>query len=132
MPKRVYLGDDVWKTTFENGEVEFEIFYDDEENAALEADAAKGGLTVNELIKKRTLTGGPFFDSEPDIELPSLDSITAMVSSQIRGLQSIAKLISEMEHVAQDCPEVIAQIRIMQALITDSMTGYLETGLIST
>jgi hypothetical protein len=167
-PKRVYLGDDVWETTFENGEVEFEIHYDDEEHAALEADAAKAGLTVDELIKKRILTGGPFFDTEPQFEIDALiseysravqeagknltmfqdvlqkihsrktaklpvpvETVTALVSAQIRHLQELTELTTKIERDGKDYPELLVQARSLLGEIKTTMTVILETGIIS-
>lgn len=167
-PKRVYLGDDVWETTFENGEVEFEILTDDEEHAALEAAAAKAGLTVSELVKNRILKGEGVFGYEAEFALDrfifeytcsvenickdlatmqnaletisrqrkanlpvSVETVTALVSCEISQLQALKKAIAEIDGAAQECPEVLAQSRVLEAAIAKTLTVILETGIVS-
>jgi hypothetical protein len=52
MPKRVYLGNDIWETKLEDGGSYLEFAFTKTELAALEADAAKTGIT-EQLIKHR-------------------------------------------------------------------------------
>lgn len=55
MPKRTYLGDDVWETRRADGGSELEMAFTEAEYAALKADADKAGISVNDLVKQRLL-----------------------------------------------------------------------------
>jgi hypothetical protein len=55
MPKRVYIGNDMWETRHPNGGSEFEMAFSPSELAILEDAAARAGVTVNQLVKNRLL-----------------------------------------------------------------------------
>ena len=55
MPKRVYIGNDMWETRHPDGGAEWEIGFSPTEYAMLEDDAARAGVTVNQLAKNRLL-----------------------------------------------------------------------------
>jgi hypothetical protein len=55
MPKRVYIGNDMWETRHPDGGAYWEMGFSPSELAILEDAAARAGVTVNQLIKNRLL-----------------------------------------------------------------------------
>ena len=53
--ERVYIGNDIWVTTSPDGIEDWEILCTEAEEAALRADAAAAGVTVEQLLRNRLL-----------------------------------------------------------------------------
>ena len=56
MPKRKYLGNHIWEIRYADGSVDIEIACTEDEDAAQKADAARAGMTVEQLMKSRLLS----------------------------------------------------------------------------
>jgi hypothetical protein len=53
--QRVYIGNDIWETRHPDGSADWDIAFSPAEMARLEADAARAGIAVEQLIKNRML-----------------------------------------------------------------------------
>jgi hypothetical protein len=60
--ERVYVGNDIWVTTYPDGSENWEILCTETEDATLRAAAAAAGVTVEQLMKNRLLQRPDHFD----------------------------------------------------------------------
>jgi len=122
-PKREYIGNDIWVTHFPDGSADFEIACTPEEHAALEADAAKAGMTVEQLMKSRLLKDGPYFDAEPD---PKLDAFIAAFQERIASIRQDCK---SLQHTLQTLPHTAPRETVLAVVsfVTEQLNALTHT-----